>query len=128
MQLNEEDINDNKWNYVEKKTKHSPPSLNCYKETFPQNILSPNDSLEHRFFGFTVDSQNNPLSNACGYKYAILKGSKKEHQLWSVKDSYQRSGKHYYFDSPDQAEMILRIQYDLKYKKEWYLKNKIGHL
>ena len=135
MQLNNynDDHNDNKWIYVEKHTTKHSKKHQQQQHFYPINLLTPDKidhtDEEHRFIGFTSNHQNHSIIHACGYfQYDdIKKGSRKENRLWSIKDSFCRGGKHYYFDSPDQAELMLKIVYHIKDKQNWYFNNKIGN-
>lgn len=57
------------------------------------------------------------LSN--GLQTDIPKGSDKERMFWHVKDSSSSPSCHYYFDSPDDAERTLGVQYSTESKQIW---------
>ena len=100
-------------------TKHSMTSiLRSEMRSNPPNMLSNNDL----FIGFTANHRDFQLQNALGGTYPIKKGTLDEHLLWCVKDSTKRNGLTYYFDSPDDAERILKTNYDLGDKQKWFNK------
>lgn len=98
--------------------KHSMTSTVLQSKWNTPNMLSNNDL----FIGFTENHRDFQLQNALGGSYPIKKGSLDEHLLWCVKDSTKRNGLTYYFDSPDDAERILKTNYRLDDKQKWFNK------
>lgn len=57
---------------------------------------------------------------ANGLQTNVAKGSDEEWMYWHVKDSLYSPGNNYYFDSPEDAERVLKVHYSPHLKKQWH--------
>ena len=77
------------------------------------------DIFDYRKKLFTSNNRQF-IMMANGLQTDVAKGSDEEWMFWHVKDSYYSSGHNYYFDSPENAERVLRVQYPTILKQKWH--------